>query len=74
MATMTDTELVDGLQRLMGYVQNGSDTTVSMFQDDATHTYHVKIGRAPLGPTFWGSTMRDALQMAIERTPKEDWE
>jgi len=63
--------LFKGLQRLMGYVQNGSETTVTLFQDDATYSYHVKIGQRS---SYWGGSLREALEKAIEATPKEDWE
>lgn len=32
------------VRQLMGYVQDGSDQTVSLFQDDATRSYFVNIG------------------------------
>jgi len=39
------------LVRCCGYIQDGSDTTVSLFQDDATKTCFVKVG----SQSFFGS-------------------
>lgn len=50
-----------GLRELLGYVQNGSDTTVKIFQDDATYTFHVKVGSR----LYWGDTFEQALDAAI---------
>ena len=33
----------DRLRRLCGYVEDGSSTVVSIFQDDATRMWHIKI-------------------------------
>jgi hypothetical protein len=32
------------LKELAGYVRNASDTTIKMFQDDATRSYIIKVG------------------------------
>lgn len=34
----------DKLRGLAGYVEDGSETTVKIFQDDATRTWFVKAG------------------------------
>lgn len=39
-------DLFDKLRDLMGYVQNGTDTSVTLFQDDATQWFTVAIGRS----------------------------
>lgn len=36
---------------LIGYVQNGSDVVVSVFQDDATNSYHL-VAKS-MGKTIW---------------------
>lgn len=39
-------ELFDMIRNLMGYVENGTDTSVTIFQDDATRWFTVAIGRS----------------------------
>ena len=46
---------------LMGYVQNGTETTVKLFQDDATMDYHVVVGDKD---SEWGRTLAEALSKA----------
>ena len=46
---------------LMGYVQNGTDTIVKLFQDDATMDYHVTVGE---NESEWGRTLAEALAKA----------
>ena len=43
-------QTLNSLRKLMGYVQNGSDETVSLFQDDATMDFIYLRGKPrPLG-------------------------
>ena len=37
-------ELLDKLREIMGYIQNGTDQVVHIFQDDATRSYMVTVG------------------------------
>ena len=37
-------DLFDKLRNLMGYVQNGTDEVIRIYQDDATMQYHVSGG------------------------------
>jgi len=70
-----DSARLAGLRRLCGYVENGSDTSVSMFQDDATREWFVRVGSPQRGKMpFHGTSMGAALDAAIAGTPKEDWE
>ena len=46
---------------LMGYVQNGTDTIVKLFQDDATMDYHVTVGE---NESEWGRSLAEALAKA----------
>lgn len=41
----------DKLRALMGYIQNGSDVTIKLFQDDATNTFHVEA--VSMGKVLW---------------------
>ena len=45
------------LKQLAGYVQDGSDETVKLFQDDATKSYFVKVG----DESHYGSSFEEAL-------------
>ena len=50
----------ENLRRCCGYVQNGSQTTVTIGQDDATNTFHVKVGSR----AYWGESLSQALEKA----------
>ena len=50
------------LRELMGYVQNGSDETVSLFQDDATMDYMLRVGKK----TYWGHSLENVIAKAFE--------
>lgn len=39
-----DAELLGQLREMCGYVENGSDTTVAIFQDDATRDWILRVG------------------------------
>lgn len=41
---LCESEAFRTLQRMAGYVENGTDETVTIYQDDATKTWHVKVG------------------------------
>jgi hypothetical protein len=45
------------LRNLCGFVANGSETTVTIFQDDATRTFHIAAGKQH----FHGNSLEDAL-------------
>lgn len=52
------------LRDLMGYVENGSDQTIKIFQDDATGTYHIKA--ESMGKELW-SEWHDTFDGVIEQ-------
>jgi len=56
-----DAECMKGLRELLGYVENGTDTTVTLFQDDATRNFMVKVGSR----SFYGSSLQAAIDRAI---------
>lgn len=68
MTTEEEAECYKNIRALMGYVQNGSDTVVTLFQDDTTHTYHVKVGK---DNSYWGDSMKQAIDKAIKDNPPE---
>lgn len=42
---LTDKQRLDALRELCGFVENGSDATVRIFQDDATRDWFIKCGQ-----------------------------
>jgi hypothetical protein len=42
----------------MGYVENGTDTTVKIFQDDATRECFVVVGKK----SYFGPSFQQALE------------
>lgn len=56
-----DAKLLKGLIDLCGYVQNGSDVTVKLFQDDATRTWFVCSGKR----SWFADTPRKAIDAAM---------
>lgn len=59
------------LRDLMGYVQNASDTVVTLFQDDATRSYFVKVGQGNQEKSYFGETLEEAIDKAYEAQPKD---
>ncbi len=55
-------QTLESLRKLMGYVQNGSDETVSLFQDDATMDYMLRVGKK----TYWGLSLENVIEKAFE--------
>ena len=55
-------QTLNHLKELMGYVQNGSDETVSLFQDDATMDYMLRVGKK----TYWGLSLENVIEKAFE--------
>ncbi|EGL63608.1 hypothetical protein AGRO_3677 [Agrobacterium sp. ATCC 31749] len=62
-----DTVRLDALRDLCGYVENGTDTSVSISQDDATRDWVVRVRN-----DFWtGKSLRDAIDNAVASQAKE---
>ena len=53
---------LESLRELMGYVQDGSDTTVSLFQDDATMDFMLRVGKK----TYWGLSLENVIEKAFK--------
>lgn len=62
MSQETDALRFRKLRELCGYVENGSDTVVTIFQDDATRDWVCKVGNK----RYWGRSMEAAIDAAIE--------
>lgn len=58
----TDSELLDFLAKACGYVANATETTVRIFQDDATRDWLVKVGEGPRAPRGYGNSLRQAIE------------
>ena len=56
------TQTLNNLRELMGYVQNGSETKVSLFQDDATMDFMLRVGKK----TYWGNYLEQVIDKAFE--------
>lgn len=57
------------LERLMGYVQNGTDGIISLFQDDATMNYGISRhtpGRTRKVWVMFGASLEQAINAAHE--------
>lgn len=59
---MEDSRRFKNLRHLMGYVQDGSQDSVTLFQDDATSDYFVKVGKQ----SFFGTSLNEAIDKAID--------
>ena len=60
-------DLFNKIQNLMGYVGNGTDTTVKMYQDDATREYCVQVGSR----WYYDINLSDAIEAAhADQEPK----
>ena len=55
-------QTLNSLRELIGYAQNGSDETVSLFQDDATMDYMLRVGKK----TYWGLSLENVIEKAFE--------
>lgn len=65
----TDTELLDALRNLCGFVENGTSDVVIISQDDATKDWCVTVGRMTAytrSKTYYGKTLREALSTIPE--------
>lgn len=50
------------LRNLCGYIENATDTSVKVFQDDATKEWIVKVGN---NYSYYGVSMQDAFNKAF---------
>lgn len=60
----------DMITDLMGYVQNGTDSIVTLFQDDATLNYWVKhrnLGKPNYDWQEYGPSLQAAVKLAYEK-------
>ena len=55
-----DSERLAWIRQLMGYVQDGSQQAVTIFQDEATNTFHLKAGNRE----YWANTFEQVIDNA----------
>lgn len=60
--------IIQKLHGLIGYVQNGTDTIIRIFQDDTTKMYHIKHDQSKYSK--WEVTAA-SLEAAIDKAYKE---
>jgi hypothetical protein len=64
--TADDAKLLAGLRKLCGYVEDGSNSTVTIGQDDATRTWFVSVDKR-----YWHATsFRAAIEAAVKEMPE----
>lgn len=63
---------LQSIRKAMGYVENGSDTTVKLFQDDATRDFIIKVGRDDFGHSIWGNSFEAALSALAKYVREAD--
>ena len=66
-----DAARLKGLRELCGFVQNGSDTVIKIFQDDATREWVVKVGEESYCGRSFGTAI-DAALLADAEAGKEE--
>jgi hypothetical protein len=54
--------LLEGIRVLCGYVENGTDSVVKIFQDDATKCWRVRVGNRE----YHGASFESAIAEAVE--------
>lgn len=58
-----DAQRLYQLRTLMGFVQDGSHTTVAITQDDATMDFELRVGRM----SYYGPTLEQAIDNSKEK-------
>lgn len=61
LTTKEKAELFDSIRFLCGYVENGTDSTVSIGQDDATRDWVVRVGKRRYHATGFVMALREAI-------------
>jgi hypothetical protein len=65
----------DMIIELCGHVENGTNQTVKIFQDDATRTWHIAVGHGPDKNSWWGNSLPQLFEVvkeALERGAKDE--
>ena len=54
---------IEMLRELCGFIENGTDTTVQIHQDDATRSWSIRVGKQR---PVYGATLTGAIENAYE--------
>ena len=56
------------LRALLGYVEDGSDTSLAIGQDDATKTFYLRIGRPsdPWTKVYYAGSLKGVIDAAFK--------
>lgn len=59
---------LDCLRAICGYVEDGSDTTITICQDDATRDWFIRIGASinPKSKRFYASSFEGVIDEALK--------
>lgn len=57
------------LHCLIGYIENDSNKTLTLCQDDATKNFHLTIGKN----WYYGSSLQEVFSKAVE-AEKKNWD
>lgn len=57
---------LQAMRELCGYVENGTDDSIIIGQDDATKTWHVYYASKPFKTIAWGNTFDEMLDNVTE--------
>lgn len=60
----TDTQRIDFLNEVMGSSRNATEQTIKIYEDDATNSVFVKVGKSH--QLFFGTSLRQAIDDAIK--------
>jgi len=63
-----DAKAFRDLRKLMGYIENSSETTVKLSQDDATGSYFTTVGKK----YYYGQSLYHAIDQAISAHTKKE--
>lgn len=56
----TREQTFSALRDLCGYIQNGGGTTITISQDDATHSFWLTVGKE----SYYGASLESAIHKA----------
>ena len=58
---------IEGLRKLLGYVENGTSDTLTISQDDATYSYIVRVGKRSVYGSSFLQTLDEAIATLIDK-------
>lgn len=61
-------DAIDAIRNLMGYTQNATERSVTLYQDDATNTFHAKVGKTE----YWARTWTELCAKLVEASNNEE--